>query len=248
MTTRKPRSRSSTTNLYPDLLAAADESIQSSTTLLDTSRSRKTTTTRKSTRSTRSATASASATAGATAGASVTASAGASVTASATDNASASVISEDMMKDDGDGVRKPDPVQTSRLIESTNSFASFDDDHRLLQEAMEASRLEFEEHRMRLEAERTRRLEYRQQFAIVIARLSLWHRSSSATSQNDDTLFLNYILDQIRYATRSVEEEDMLLEPPPISSFLQQDYEIFINKLSESRLYKDVVEKILKKK
>ena len=156
----------------------------------------------------------------------------------------------DMEEDD---IRKADPVQTARLIDyppppsSSFSFLNHDhqhdDDHRILQEAMEASRREFHEHTQRLEADRIRRNTLRRELAIPISRLTLWRRSSSVLS--DEMLFLDYILDRCRYATRLVEEEDILLEPPPISSSISQNYDIFIQKLSESRLYKDLIANVL---
>jgi hypothetical protein len=159
----------------------------------------------------------------------------------------------DMTDMEEDDIRKADPVQTARLIDyppsSSSSSFSFlnhhqhDDDHRMLQEAMEASRREFHEHTQRLEADRIRRSTLRRELAIPISRLTLWRRSSSVLS--DEMLFLDYILDRCRYATRLVEEEDVLLEPPPISSSISQNYDIFIQKLSESRLYKDLIANVL---
>jgi len=146
---------------------------------------------------------------------------------------------------DGDGdVRPPDGVTRQCLLgtDITNLNSRMDpDESTMLERAIEMSRVEFIEACEReavMQAERTVRAELRRSLAIPLSRLRMWRDTPSINA--DEFLFLNHILDVLRYRTRS-EEEEHLIEPPPIAANHTTAFQTFVTSLQKSRLYQPLV-------
>jgi hypothetical protein len=115
------------------------------------------------------------------------------------------------------------------------------DESTMLERAIEMSRVEFIEACEReavMQAERTARAELRRSLAIPLSRLRMWRDTPSINA--DEFLFLNHILDVLRYRTRS-EEEEHLIEPPPIAANHITAFQTFVTSLQKSRLYQPLV-------
>jgi len=146
-------------------------------------------------------------------------------------------------EEDGD-VLPPDRVTRQCLLgmDTTNLNSRMDpDESTMLERAIEMSRVEFIEACEReavMQAERTARAELRRSLAIPLSRLRMWRDTPSINA--DEFLFLNHILDVLRYRTRS-EEEEHLIEPPPLAANHTDAFKVFIVSLQKSRLYQPLV-------
>jgi hypothetical protein len=149
-----------------------------------------------------------------------------------------------VVEEDKDDVRPPDRVTRQCLlgtdITNRNPSETMDVDE-MLERAIEMSRAEFIaacEREAAEKADQAERAELRRSLAIPLSRLRMWRDTPSIDAT--EFLFLNHILDVLRYRTRS-EEEEHLLEPPPLATTHTAAFQTFVVSLQKSRLYQPLV-------